>query len=121
MTTLRWAIVYLVENPESQAKIHRELDEFYGADPTVPVKMEDRMNLPYTQGAVNEIQRLGNIVPMNVQHTSTRELDVGPWRLKAGTVLIAQVKSLDSLKHRTVHGLVQMKMSTIANCPQNNR
>ncbi|XP_064639466.1 cytochrome P450 2U1-like [Lineus longissimus] len=56
-TTLQWAILYLMINPEEQAKVQAELDEVLGQDGMVTLM--DRRRLSYTDAALLEVMRLG--------------------------------------------------------------
>ena len=65
-TTLTWAALYMVRYPEVQRRVQEELDREVGGDREP--KMEDRLNLPYTESVIMEIQRHGNIVPLGLRH-----------------------------------------------------
>lgn len=40
------------------------------------VTMNDKMRLPYTSAAVSELQRMANIVPLNVFHRTVTDTKV---------------------------------------------
>ena len=60
-STLRWAIVYLLRNPDVQERAQKEIDDVIGRN--VP-GMKDRQKMPYVEACLHEIQRLGDIVPL---------------------------------------------------------
>jgi hypothetical protein len=49
--TLKWAIVYMLNNDGVQQRIHAEIDQKIGADR--PIEMADRLQLPYTCAVIN--------------------------------------------------------------------
>ncbi|XP_078495682.1 cytochrome P450 2C25-like [Ciona intestinalis] len=53
-TTLRWAILYMVNNPNIQKKVQQEIDDVLGFD-RLP-QYEDRMRMPYCEATVLEVQ-----------------------------------------------------------------
>ncbi len=55
---LLWSCQYLVRYPEVQDRIHREIDEVVGRK-ELPPTFSDRLNLPYTQAVLAEVQRVG--------------------------------------------------------------
>eukprot|EP00091_Calanus_sinicus_P011670 TRINITY_DN26333_c0_g1_i1.p1 TRINITY_DN26333_c0_g1~~TRINITY_DN26333_c0_g1_i1.p1 ORF type:complete len:147 (-),score=23.78 TRINITY_DN26333_c0_g1_i1:435-875(-) len=59
-TTLTWAFLYMVRNPEVQQKVQKEIDAAVGRY-KIP-SLADKPNLPYTEAVLMEIQRCSNIV-----------------------------------------------------------
>lgn len=52
---LRWAILYMIANPDIQAEVQRELDRVVGREQSV--SFEDRAKLPFTEACIHEILR----------------------------------------------------------------
>ncbi|XP_061185633.1 cytochrome P450 2E1-like [Saccostrea echinata] len=69
-TTLRWVLLYLIHYPHWQKSLQKDVDDVIGqAQP----KMEHKEQLPKVEAFILEIQRLANIVPMNVPHASSED------------------------------------------------
>jgi 26-hydroxylase len=69
-TSLLWAIVYMLHNPEVMEKVQQELDAVVGAE-RLPT-LEDMNNLPYTRATLYEIMRRSSVVPMGTTHATDR-------------------------------------------------
>ncbi|KAF3691122.1 Cytochrome P450 2J6 [Channa argus] len=91
-TTLQWALVYLIKNPEIQEKVHAEIDRVIGQNrqPT----MADRPNLPYTDAVIHEIQRMGNIVPLNGFRVAAKDTVLGGYFIPKGTTVMPNLTSV---------------------------
>ncbi len=74
-TTLNWAVLFMATHPRVQEKVQQELDAVVGRS-RLP-KSSDRPHLPYTDAAINEVQRLGNITPFAIPHAVTRDVTLG--------------------------------------------
>ncbi|KAM7013065.1 cytochrome P450 2J6-like [Tautogolabrus adspersus] len=91
-TTLRWALVYLINNPEIQEKVQAEIDRVIGQS-RLPT-MADRPNLPYTDAVIHEIQRYGNIVPLNGLRMAAKDTTLGGYFIPKGTTLMPILTSV---------------------------
>lgn len=91
-TTLQWALVYLIKHPDVQEKVHAEIDRVIGQShlPT----MADRPNLPYTDAVIHEIQRMGNIVPLNGLRVAARNTTLGGYFIPKGTSILPILTSV---------------------------
>ncbi|XP_075895315.1 cytochrome P450 2J6-like [Nelusetta ayraudi] len=91
-TTLLWALVYLIKHPDVQEKVQAEIDRVIGQDrqPT----MADRPNLHYTDAAIHEIQRLGNIVPLNAFRKAAKDTTLGGYFIPKGTTVMPMLTSV---------------------------
>ena len=61
--TLDWAMLYMILNPDVQAKVREELDQNIGSK---KAKMSEKIKTPYTEATIHEIQRKANILPLSV-------------------------------------------------------
>ncbi|XP_056133846.1 cytochrome P450 2J2-like isoform X2 [Lampris incognitus] len=91
-TTLRWALVYMMNYPNIQEKVQAEIDSVIGQSrqPT----MADRPNMPYTDAVIHETQRLGNIVPLGFPKMATKDTTLGGYYIPKGTVITTNLSSV---------------------------
>ncbi|XP_044530713.1 cytochrome P450 2J2-like [Gracilinanus agilis] len=91
-TTLRWALLYMAFYPEIQGKIQAEIDRVIGQSrqPT----MADRENMPYTNAAIHEVQRMGNIIPLNAPRVATVDTTVAGYHVPKGTMMLTNLTAL---------------------------
>uniref|UniRef100_A0A8C6WXC7 Cytochrome P450, family 2, subfamily N, polypeptide 13 n=1 Tax=Neogobius melanostomus TaxID=47308 RepID=A0A8C6WXC7_9GOBI len=91
-TTLQWALIYLIKHPEVQEKVQAEIDRVIGQS-RLPT-MADRTNLPYTNAVIHEIQRIGNIVPLNAPRMTSRDTTLGGYFIPKGTTIMPMLHSV---------------------------
>ncbi|KAJ1087372.1 hypothetical protein NDU88_000548 [Pleurodeles waltl] len=63
-STLCWALLYMMTQPDIQEKVQKELDAVLDESPVI--QYEDRKRLPYTNAVIHEIQRYCNIQGMGI-------------------------------------------------------
>ncbi|XP_069449057.1 cytochrome P450 2J2-like isoform X4 [Ovis canadensis] len=68
-TTLRWGLLYMALYPEIQEKVQAEIDKVLGK--SRPPSTATRESMPYTNAVIHEVQRMGNIIPLNVPREVT--------------------------------------------------
>ena len=61
-TVIRWAILYLLRDPEFLKRLQAQIDEF--TPPNERVTLNDEPKLPYVRAFIAEIFRVYNIVPL---------------------------------------------------------
>eukprot|EP00057_Strongylocentrotus_purpuratus_P014298 XP_011668772.1 PREDICTED: cytochrome P450 2J1-like [Strongylocentrotus purpuratus] len=87
-----WAIVFMVLYPDIQIRVQKELDDMIG-DQHLPV-WSDRHHLPYTQACLQEILRLGNVIPVAIPHVTTRDVTMSNGcHLPQGTTVLSNLYS----------------------------
>ncbi|XP_066568935.1 cytochrome P450 2J2 isoform X2 [Amia ocellicauda] len=91
-TTLRWALLYMMKYPEIQEKVQAEIDRVIGQ--ARPPSMADRANMPYTDAVIHEVQRMGNIVPLNAPRMAIKDTTVGGYIIPKGTAVMAILNSV---------------------------
>ncbi|KAM8999286.1 cytochrome P450 2J2 [Sarcophilus harrisii] len=91
-TTLRWALLYMALYPEIQGKIQAEIDRVIGQSrqPT----MADKENMPYTNAAVHEVQRMGDIIPFNVPRMAAVDTTVAGYHVPKGAMIMTNLTAL---------------------------
>ncbi|XP_051802856.1 cytochrome P450 2J6-like isoform X5 [Acanthochromis polyacanthus] len=91
-TTLRWAFLFMAKYPEIQEKVQAEIDRVIGQ--SRQPSMEDRVNLPYTDAVIHEIQRMGNIAPLSLPHSTNRDVQLGGYTIPKGVTIIPNLTSV---------------------------
>ncbi|GMS92484.1 hypothetical protein PENTCL1PPCAC_14659, partial [Pristionchus entomophagus] len=91
-TTLRWALLLLMNNIDAQDKMRGELLSVVGKERRV--EMADKPCLPYFNAAIAEIQRLANIVTFTDYHRCTEDSMVAGHLILKGTMTLPQLYSV---------------------------
>ncbi|XP_063771198.1 cytochrome P450 2K1-like [Pseudophryne corroboree] len=89
--TIRWAITYMIQNPEIQKKVHEEIDKVIGS---AQPRIEHRKTMPYTNAVIHETQRFANILPMNLPRETTRDVIFQGYYLPKGTYIVPLLESV---------------------------
>uniref|UniRef100_A0A8C1V1Z5 Cytochrome P450 2K1-like n=1 Tax=Cyprinus carpio TaxID=7962 RepID=A0A8C1V1Z5_CYPCA len=90
-STLRWGLMFMAKYPHIQDRVQEEIDQILaGREPA----SEDRKNLPYTDAVIHEIQRLANIVPMNLPHMTSCDVSFNGYFIKKGTCVLPLLTSV---------------------------
>uniref|UniRef100_A0A8D0HN59 Cytochrome P450 family 2 subfamily AC member 71 n=1 Tax=Sphenodon punctatus TaxID=8508 RepID=A0A8D0HN59_SPHPU len=91
-TTLRWGLLLMMKYPYVQGKsVHEEIDRVIGS---ALLRYEHRKQMPYTDAVVHEIQRFANIVPMNLPHETTKDVQLNGYTIPQGTYIIPLLTSV---------------------------
>ncbi|XP_051518882.1 cytochrome P450 2B4-like isoform X2 [Myxocyprinus asiaticus] len=95
-TTIRWGLIFLIQNADVQERCHEEIVRVLGYD-RLP-SMDDREKLPYTYATVHEIQRCGNIVPLGVIHETTQPVKLRGYEIPKETQILTNLTAILSDK-----------------------
>ncbi|XP_044800845.2 cytochrome P450 2J2 isoform X3 [Bubalus bubalis] len=91
-TTLRWGLLFMALNPEIQEKVQAEIDRVLGQ--SQKVSTASRESMPYTNAVIHEVQRMGNIVPMNVPREVTVDTTLNGYHLVKGSMVLTNLTAL---------------------------
>ena len=69
-TTLQWAILFMIHQPDVRKKVQEELASVVSPD-RLP-SMDDMPNLPYTRATIYEVMRRSTVVPLGTTHRTIR-------------------------------------------------
>ncbi|PIK53304.1 putative cytochrome P450 2J6 [Apostichopus japonicus] len=89
VSSLRWALVYFLINPEVQVKVQTELDDVIGRD-RMP-RWEDRSRLPYVEATIAEIQRIGTVAAIGGTHAARKDVTFRGYTIPKGIAVIPNV------------------------------
>nr|AJG01372.1 cytochrome P450 33C4 [Bursaphelenchus xylophilus] len=84
--TIGWGLAYLIMNPQVQRKIHEELDRVVGSERMITIA--DRANLNYLHATCLEIHRIANLLPSNIPHAVTEDLNFEGYFLPKETAIV---------------------------------
>ncbi|XP_040608620.1 cytochrome P450 2D27 isoform X2 [Mesocricetus auratus] len=97
-TTLSWALLLMILHPDVQSRVQQEIDDVIGQ--VRRPEMADQARMPYTNAVIHEVQRFGDIAPVNIPHMTSRDVEVQGFLIPKGTTLIPNLSSV--LKDETV-------------------
>jgi cytochrome P450 len=83
-TSLCWAILYLITNPEIQKKAQKELDSVVGTS-RLP-SLADRPRMPYMEALIAETMRMSSIVPL-IFRSTTESVEFHGYTLPKNTLM----------------------------------
>lgn len=90
--TMHWAIALMVDYPEVQEKVQKEIDEVIGRERNP--KMDDRGSLPYTECALYEVFRYSSIAPLALPHATTKDVTFRGYHIPKGTCVMPNIYSM---------------------------
>ncbi|KAF5297438.1 hypothetical protein FQR65_LT01369 [Abscondita terminalis] len=90
--TLAFSMLYMLKYPNVQKKVQDEMDDAVGRDrcPT----MQDKINLPYTEAVLMEVQRVANVPPLGIAHRATCETNLFGYRIPEGAIVLPSLYSI---------------------------
>ncbi|XP_043837737.1 cytochrome P450 2E1 [Dromiciops gliroides] len=91
-TTLRYGLLILLKYPKVEEKLHEEIDRVIGSE-RMP-SMKDKVNMPYMEAVVHEIQRFINLVPSNLPHIMNQDIQFRGYFIPKGTTVYPTLDSI---------------------------
>ncbi|XP_002121515.4 cytochrome P450 2B19-like [Ciona intestinalis] len=90
-STVMWAMVVLINFPEIQEKLHKEIVNATGE--ALP-NLDHRDELPLLQAFIQELYRCMTLAPMGVQHQTTKDADIGGYCIPKDTVVLTNIHAV---------------------------
>nr|BAF62160.1 cytochrome P450 [Danio rerio] len=100
-TSIRWGLLFLIQNPDVQERCHEEIVQVLGYD-RLPC-MDDCDRLPYTHATVHEIQRFAKTVPFGVFHETIWPTKLHGFDIPQGTMIMTNLAAIFSSKDHWKH------------------
>ncbi|XP_033476890.2 cytochrome P450 2J4-like [Epinephelus lanceolatus] len=91
-TTLHWGLLYMIYYPHIQERVQAEIDTVVGS--SKQPSMTDRENMPYTDAVIHEIQRMADIIPLNLLHMTNKDTTLDKYTLPKGTPVLPTLTSV---------------------------
>lgn len=91
-TTLHWGLLFMMYYPDIQERVQAEIESVVGSSRLPSVT--DRENMPYTDAVIHEIQRMGNIIPLNVVHMANKDTMLDKYTIPKGTAILPTLNSV---------------------------
>lgn len=91
-TTLHWGLLFMMYYPDIQERVQAEIESVVGSSRLPSVT--DRENMPYTDAVIHEIQRMGNIVPLNLVRMANKDTVLDKYTIPKGTAILTTLNSV---------------------------
>ena len=88
--TLDWAFLFMTEHPDIQERCFKEITDVVGDK---YIDYADRVKLPFIEATILEIQRLANVVPLAIQHSTNNDTTLLGYHIPKNTVVLPNVYS----------------------------
>ncbi|XP_078503727.1 cytochrome P450 2K1-like [Lissotriton helveticus] len=90
-STLRWGLLLMLKYPQIQRKVQEEIDRVVGSK---HLSIGHRKLMPYTDAVIHEVQRFGNIFPLDFPRETTVDINFKGYFLPKGTCIIPLLESV---------------------------
>ncbi|XP_075717020.1 cytochrome P450 2K6-like isoform X4 [Rhinoderma darwinii] len=90
-TTLHWGLLLMIKYPSIQEKVQEEISRVIGS--AQPMYFH-RVQMPFTNAVIHEIQRFSDVVPLNLGHETTKDVTFKGYLIPKGTYIIPLLSSV---------------------------
>ncbi|KAL6724263.1 hypothetical protein Aduo_019167 [Ancylostoma duodenale] len=87
VTTMRWALIYMIYHPSVQLRCQKELDKVFGPEPSVYSRKSET---PYVMATIAEVQRISNVLPWAIPHRTMNDVFIDGYFIPKGTEIMPQ-------------------------------
>ena len=81
--TIVFAVLYMINYPEMQAKLYQEIIDVVGMDRSPDVS--DKSKLKFLSAFIMETQRFAGVVPLGIDRLATSDIQLGGYTITKGT------------------------------------
>jgi cytochrome P450 len=92
-TTLRWALLYLIHHQDWQRRLQDDIDDVIGQGQP---QMGHKDKLPRVEAFILEVQRLANLVPINLPHAPKEDFTFNGFLFPKGATVFFVLDSVMS-------------------------
>lgn len=91
-STMQWAFLLLMTHQDVQRRCQAEMDKVIGRerDPC----LADRCKLPFLNATMEEISRIGSVVPLGGPHLAEADIELGDYHIPKGSLIVANLHLL---------------------------
>ncbi|XP_021348136.1 cytochrome P450 2J2-like [Mizuhopecten yessoensis] len=90
VNTLLWALLYMVRYPEVQTMCRHDIHK---VSKTRDLTWQDRDQVPFVMATLREVQRISNVFPLGVPHTTTDDVELGGYKIPSGYMVLFHLYS----------------------------
>ncbi|KAM4052608.1 cytochrome P450 2U1 [Anomaloglossus baeobatrachus] len=87
--TLLWSLLYMCLHPNVQEKVQAEIDSVIGRER--PPSLTDKIQMPFTEATIMEVQRMTVVVPLSVPHMASESTVFQGYSIPKGSVVLANL------------------------------
>ncbi|XP_014379041.1 cytochrome P450 2C19-like isoform X1 [Alligator sinensis] len=91
-TSLRYAIMVLLEHPAVEEKIQEEIDQVIGRERGPTIK--DRAEMPYMDAVIHEVQRYIDLLPLGVPRITSCNTHIHGYHIPKGCTVYPMLSSV---------------------------
>ncbi|CAN2388876.1 Cytochrome P450 [Pristimantis euphronides] len=87
--TLLWSLLYMCVHPDVQEKVQAEIDSVIGCER--PPSLTDKIQMPFTEATIMEVQRMTAVVPLSVPHMVSESTVFRGYTIPKESVVLANL------------------------------
>ncbi|XP_060071809.1 cytochrome P450 2J5-like [Ylistrum balloti] len=90
VNTLLWSLLYMVRYPEVQTMCRHDIHK---VSKTRDLTWEDRDQVPFVMATLREVQRISNVLPLSIPHTTNEDVELGGYKIPSGYMVLFHLYS----------------------------